>query len=158
MTHSVNKETHYRLVLSVQCPAKPLSSLDSPASYCPFPVPFPANASACFLQFHSSCSSLKPFQSDSPTSSTISPELSSSRSPTASRLQMQRTFLSLYFCFSSINNVGHHVTLLSLKHFLLWPPRHQIPLVIPPAPVLALVFWQVSPLPSRDQTEFLFSS
>lgn len=71
---------------------------------------------------------------------------------------MQRTFLSLYLCFSCINNVGHHVTLLSLKHFLLWPPGHQIPLVVPPVPMLALVFWQISPLPSRDQTEFLFSS
>ena len=61
LIHSINKETGYPLVLSVQCPAKPLSSLNSPASYCPFPVPFPANASACFFRFHSSCSSLKPF-------------------------------------------------------------------------------------------------
>ena len=44
---------------------------------------------------------------------------------------MQWTFLSLDLRFSTINNVGHHFTPLSLKHFPLRPPGHRNPLVVP---------------------------
>lgn len=89
LIHPVNHEIRSPSVLPVYCLSKPLSSPDSPAGCCPFPLPFPANASeesfVLCSSGASSCSLLNPRQG-LPASPTLSPELSSSGSPAASGL------------------------------------------------------------------------